>query len=108
MGRVLNTLPKYLQLLGDFPRFLDCWLIHPSLDHHGDPIQALFGRQTARIPISLKQLLSQQGFASFGLFDGLLDSVQQIDVLLLLFLPILEVSFLGYVSLLGQFGIAAQ
>jgi hypothetical protein len=107
LGGVLNTLPEALELFGNLTGFLDCWLLHPPLDHHRDPIKALLGRQTTRIPIGLVQLLGQERLAPFGLFDRILDAIQQIEVLLFLFLPILKVSF-WQVFLLIQFRIAAK
>jgi hypothetical protein len=107
LGGVLNTLPEALELFGNLTGFLDCRLLHPSLDHHRDPIKALLGRQTTRIPIGLVQLLGQEWLAPFGLFDRILDAIQQIEVLLFLFLPILKVSF-WQVFLLIQFRIAAK
>ena len=76
LGGVLNTLPEALELFGNLTGFLDCRLLHPPLDHHRDPIKALFGRRTTRIPIGLVQLLGQERFAPFGLFDRILDAIQ--------------------------------
>ena len=107
LAGALNTLPEALDLFGNLTGFLDCRLLHPPLDHHWDPIKALLGRQTTCIPIGLVQLLGQERFTPFGLFDRILDAIQQIEVLLFLFLPILEVTF-WQVSVLIQFRIATK